>query len=159
MLRNAVELSTILSRVVAERLKTGLTVEPLDYEHVTVFFSDVHQFAQLTSRLQPLQIVELLNSLYTLLDGIIDEYDVYKVNNTNDLSVLWTILQVETINDSYMVASGVPNQNGYQHAANIADMALHFQLAIASFYVPHLPTEQLQLRIGSHLLIIGHKET
>ena len=33
-------------------------------------------------------------------------------------------LQVDTVNDSHMVASGVPEKNGDKHAPEIATMAL-----------------------------------
>ena len=35
--------------------------------------------------------------------------------------------QVETINDSYMVASGLPEKNGDLHAAEIANLAIALQ--------------------------------
>ena len=36
-------------------------------------------------------------------------------------------LKVETINDSYMVASGLPEKNGDLHAAEIANLAIALQ--------------------------------
>ena len=55
---------------------------------------------------------------------------------------------METITDSYMVVSGLPHRNGDKHGSEIADMALHFHIAIAGFCIPHMPGEKLQLRIG-----------
>lgn len=61
------------------------------YSSVTVFFSDIVDFQDLTMRLSPMQIVTFLNVLYNKYDELLDKYEVYKV---------------ETIGDTYMVASG-----------------------------------------------------
>ena len=57
---------------------------------------------------------------------------------------------METINDSYMVASGLPVKNGNKHAAEIATMALDLLSGSSFFVVPHRPQDKLQLRIGIH---------
>lgn len=62
-----------------ERLRRGQAVEPESYEAVTIMFSDVTSFASVTARSSPMQIVQLLNDLYQLLDTIIEKYEVYKV--------------------------------------------------------------------------------
>lgn len=60
------------------------------------------------------------------------------------------MLQVETIGDAYMVASGLPIRNGDRHAGEIASMALHLLSKIKRFEVKHRAGELLQLRIGIH---------
>ena len=92
-----------------------------------------------------MEVVTLLNSLYKLFDARIDRYDVYKV---------------ETINDSYMVASGLPVRNGNKHAAEIATMALDLLSGSSFFVVPHRPQDKLQLRIGIHTgpVVSGNQE-
>ena len=45
--------------------------------------------------------------------------------------------QVETINDSYMVASGLPVRNGDNHASEIANMALDLMDGSSAFVIPH----------------------
>ena len=44
-------------------------------------------------------------------------------------------LQVDTVNDSHMVASGVPEKNGDKHAPEIATMALDLLVRKIKFKV------------------------
>jgi len=49
-----------------------------------------------------------------------------------------------------MVASGLPERNGNEHATQIATLALHALSAITTFRIPHLPNRPLLARIGIH---------
>ncbi|CAJ0927551.1 unnamed protein product, partial [Mesorhabditis belari] len=125
----------MLPKQVAEKLKMGQSVEPESFESVTIFFSDVVQFTNLAAKCTPLQIVNLLNDLYTMFDTIIEQHSVYKV---------------ETIGDGYLCVSGLPYRNGIQHVREIAEMSLSFLTVVQAFRIPHLPSETINLRIGMH---------
>ena len=64
---------------------------------VTVYFSDIVDFTKVTFDCSPSQVVNLLNSLYGMFDSVTEKYDVYKM---------------ETVGDSHMIVSGVPQPNG-----------------------------------------------
>ncbi|KAK7088964.1 hypothetical protein V1264_025048 [Littorina saxatilis] len=120
---------------VAEQLKSGRTVVPEFFDAVSIFFSDIVGFTNIASQSKPLEVVELLNDLYTAFDDVIFMHDVYKV---------------ETIGDAYMCVSGCPRRNGRRHASEIAEMALDLICTVASVKVRHRPSESLQLRVGLH---------
>ncbi|KAF8374507.1 gcy-7 [Pristionchus pacificus] len=123
----------MLPRQVADKLKLGQSVEPEMYDAVTIFFSDVVKFTNLAAKCTPLQVVNLLNDLYSTFDGIIDEHDAYKV---------------ETIGDGYLCVSGLPHRNGHAHVKEICSMALAFMASLKHFKIPHLPGERINLRVG-----------
>ncbi|CAI5451904.1 unnamed protein product [Caenorhabditis angaria] len=133
--RSDILLYRMLPKQVAEKLKLGQSVEPETFDCVTIFFSDVVSFTTLASRCTPLQVVNLLNDLYTTFDAIIDNHDVYKV---------------ETIGDGYLCVSGLPHRNGNEHAKEIAEMSFSLLRAIKTFRVPHLPKERINIRVGLH---------
>lgn len=71
--------SFILSRSVAEALKLGTTVEPEYFDSVSLYFSDIVGFTTISANSEPIEVVDLLNDLYTTFDAVIGDHDVYKV--------------------------------------------------------------------------------
>ena len=122
-------------RYVVYQLKNGNQVEPEEFECVSICFTDIVDFTKIAAESKPIEVVDLLNDVYTCFDSIISNYDVYKV---------------ETIGDAYMVVSGAPQPNGNKHSREIARMSLDLLYQIEKFEIKHRPNQKLQLRIGVH---------
>jgi len=79
----------ILPPKVADQIIAGKQVEPELFEEVTIFFSDVVGFTNICSQVSPVEVVRMLNDLYTVMDYCTSLFPLYKV---------------ETIGDAYMVS-------------------------------------------------------
>ncbi len=101
----------ILGRKIAEDLKQGKSIPAESYDEATIYFSDVVGFTNICSESTPMEVISLLNKLYSCFDEIIARHDVYKV---------------ETIGDAYMVAGGIPELIGQRHVLEICDCKSRF---------------------------------
>ncbi|KAF3687716.1 Guanylate cyclase soluble subunit beta-1 [Channa argus] len=101
-------LFSIFPGTVAQQLWQGQTVQAKKFDRVTMLFSDLVGFTAVCSRCTPMQVITMLNELYTRFDHQCGELDVYKV---------------ETIGDAYCVAGGL-HKESETHAVQIALMAL-----------------------------------
>ena len=81
----------MIPKPLAERLKRSSEVDSQFFKSATLMFSSIVDFTKLTANFTAMELVDILNYLYTYFDEKIENYDVYKV---------------ETINDTYMLASG-----------------------------------------------------
>jgi class 3 adenylate cyclase len=89
-------------------LESGKTPEPAEFSTVTIFFTDIYKFKQMVATVvDSVQILELLNTLYSKFDDVISKYDgLYKV---------------ECVSDTYMVASGLSHSDDKTHEEIQAD--------------------------------------
>lgn len=148
----------MIPQAVADELKQGKVVNASWFEGATIFFSDIVGFTSLASSSTPMEIVALLNKLYSEFDAILDQFDVYKVEtigdaceHTHSLHALQSAPTITTaLLTADMVVSGVPRTNGDNHAGEIAKMALRLVSACKTFEIPHRPEKTLEIRAGIH---------
>jgi class 3 adenylate cyclase len=64
---------------VAAMLKAGVAVPPKMFPSATVLFTDIVGFTSMCTQSTPVQVVNLLDSLFTNFDSIVTTHDAYKV--------------------------------------------------------------------------------
>ena len=125
-------LLNVLPKKIADRLKREPGTIAEAHKAVTILFADIVGFTPLTSQLNPVEMIELLNKIYSEFDALSEKYQVEKIR---------------TIGDNYMVASGVPESNE-DHARNMARMALEMQAFADKLSIQN--EHRIQFRIGIH---------
>jgi adenylate cyclase len=121
-------LLNILPEEVAQRLQAEPYTIADHFDDASILFADVVDFTPLASRLDPREVVGMLDRLFTTFDELVDRYEVEKI---------------KTIGDCYMVAAGVPRPRS-DHAHALADVALEMKDCART----SIPESDLRLRIG-----------
>ncbi|KAM8784448.1 guanylate cyclase soluble subunit beta-2-like [Rhynchonycteris naso] len=126
-------LYAMLPKHVAHQLKEGKKVAAGEFKTCTILFSDVVTFTNICAACEPIQIVKMLNSMYSKFDRLTSVHEVYKV---------------ETIGDAYMVVGGVPVPVE-SHAQRVANFALGMRISAKEVMNP-VTRESIQIRVGIH---------
>ncbi len=125
-------LLNILPQAIAERLKKNETTIAEYFPEVTVLFADIVGFTHLATIMPPIDLVELLNKIFSKFDLLCEQHGLEKI---------------KTIGDAYMVVGGLPDPRA-DHAEAIAQMALDMQTEIARFNANN--KKYFSIRVGIH---------
>eukprot|EP00730_Choanoeca_flexa_P009273 TRINITY_DN12619_c0_g1_i11.p1 TRINITY_DN12619_c0_g1~~TRINITY_DN12619_c0_g1_i11.p1 ORF type:complete len:1792 (+),score=424.64 TRINITY_DN12619_c0_g1_i11:732-5378(+) len=121
---------------IAKALAEGRRVEPEHKDCVSVFFSDIVGFTNISSELDPIKVSDMLDRLYTQFDTLCQLHDIFKV---------------ETIGDAFMCASNLIKDQD-DHTARLANFALDAIDAAAATMIDEEDPERgtINIRVGIH---------
>jgi len=133
---NNVVLSQVFPPHVAKALAEGQKLEPEKFESVTIFFSDIQGFTDISKTLAPEKVCDMLDRLYTRFDILSDKHDVFKV---------------ETIGDAYMAVANLHAKQD-NHAERIALFALDCIKAAQATLIDETEPARgsVNIRVGFH---------
>jgi len=124
-------LNTLPLKVVNDLKENGKT-EPESFDEVTVFFSDIVGFTNLSARLSPDILIKELNLMFTAFD------DIMVKNNCE---------RIKTIGDAYLAVCGMPEKNE-NHAQNMIQAAIEIRNFLENRN--SLSDVKWKIRIGIH---------
>lgn len=125
-------LLNIVPSAIAERLKSGEQIIVERFPSITAIFIDIVNFSNLSDKLTPSELIEMLNTIFSTMDELTDQFGLEKI---------------KTIGDCYMAVAGAPTHNQL-HAERVAHFACSVLEKIREMNKgSHLP---LQIRIGIH---------
>jgi class 3 adenylate cyclase len=129
-------LHNILPREVAAELKEKGHADARHLDSVTVLFTDLKGFTQLSELLPPAELVAELDACFKAFDTIAERHGIEKI---------------KTIGDAYMAAGGVPHPRAGAAAATVR-AALDMQAFVEELYLTRsakgLPA--FRMRAGCH---------
>ena len=112
-------LLNILPAPIAARLRAGERVIADRFDDVTLLFADIVDFTVLSGRLTPVDVVNVLNEVFSLFDELVDRHRLEKI---------------KTIGDAYMVVGGLPETRP-DDCERVAEMALDLTAQVAALPV------------------------
>lgn len=132
-------LLNILPKPIAEQLKQFQGSLAQQFTEATILFADIVGFTPLSAQIPPLELLDLLNKIFSVFDQLAEKHGVEKI---------------KTIGDAYMVAGGLPVPTD-NHAEAIAQMALDMQQAIQQFQTQQGKSFQIRIGINTGPVVAG----
>ncbi|KAI8622199.1 nucleotide cyclase [Chytriomyces sp. MP71] len=123
-------LEKLMPASVVQAMKAGKATGSEEYASVTVFFSDITNFAQLAGKHSTKEMLAMLNKLW-------NEYDV--------VCKRWGMYKVETIGDAFLGVIGAPDRIS-DHAERAANFAIDVIRMVGDFRTDD--GEEIVTRIG-----------
>ena len=120
-------------QVVGQLLEKG-HVEPEHLGEVSILFADIVGFTEMSSRLQTISMIKVLNKLFSAFDKLAIRMGVFKV---------------ETIGDCYMCVAGHDMATKKDHARLMVQMGLSMIEEAQSVVLPD-GKESVSIRVGIH---------
>jgi ligand-binding sensor domain-containing protein/class 3 adenylate cyclase len=129
-------LLNILPSEVAEELKEKGYTTAKSFDEVTVLFSDIKGFTNVSEKMTAQELVKEINTYFSVFDGIIQKYGLEKI---------------KTIGDAYVAAGGLPEKNSAT-VQNVVEAAIAMQQAIEKLKEERVTSNKphFELRIGIH---------
>lgn len=132
-------LLNVLPRPIADRLKRGETTIVDSLPAVTVLFADLAGFTALSTRIPSVELVRLLDDIFSAFDDMAEAQQLEKI---------------KTIGDAYMVVGGLPTPRP-DHAQAVAEVALNMVRYIDETFAAWQPPIRIRVGINSGPVIAG----
>ena len=133
-------LFNVLPARIAEKLKQSNETIAEKFSSASVLFADIVNFTPISARFDPLEVVEMLNELFSHFDELVDKHSVEKI---------------QVAGDGYMVAAGVPTPRK-NHAVVLAHLALEMMEYVkAQEFLGGRHSIEIRIGINSGQLIGG----
>jgi guanylate cyclase len=108
-------LLSLFPKDIAAILKRESRVIADHYDEASILFADVVNFTPMSADLTPVELVQLLDEVFSAFDLLSEKHGVEKI---------------KTIGDCYMVAAGIPRRRR-DHASTLVSMALEMRDLVA----------------------------
>jgi class 3 adenylate cyclase len=103
-------LRSLLPLTVVQQLRGGRTLIADKLQCVSIIFTDMKNFTPFSSRVTCKELVDFLNTMFSLFDTVSEQYQIFKI---------------ELIGDAYFAVSGCPTPN-VSHAACAVEAAMAY---------------------------------
>ncbi|GIW88059.1 MAG: hypothetical protein KatS3mg108_2383 [Isosphaeraceae bacterium] len=132
-------LKSILPASIAERLKHDPRTIATSHAEVTVLFADLVGFTPLAAGTSPVEIVAMLNRIFSRFDLLAAQFGLEKI---------------KTIGDAYMVVGGLPDPRP-DHGHAVIDMALEMLRAVEGLRACDGSPIRLRIGVSSGPVVAG----